>query len=60
MILSISSIKFKFKFKDFPSEIVEIRKGLVKVMKEAKKNGQDTKLVYDKLCINGTRYRPSI
>ena len=24
---------------DFPREIVEIRKGLVKVMKEAKKNG---------------------
>ena len=41
-------------------EIIEIRKGLVKVMKEAKKNGQDTKLVYDKLYINGTRYRPSI
>lgn len=45
---------------DFPREIVEIRKGLVKVMKEAKKKGQDTKLVYDKLYINGTRYRPSI
>ena len=45
---------------DFPREIVEIRKGLVKVMKEAKKNGQDTKLVYDKLYINGKRYRPSI
>ena len=45
---------------DFPREIVEIRKGLVKVMKEAKRKGQDTKLVYDKLYINGTRYRPSI
>ena len=45
---------------DFPREIVEIRKGLLRVMKEAKKKGQDTKLVYDKLYINGTRYRPSI
>jgi len=33
--------------RDFPGEIVEIRKGLVKVMKEAKKKGQDTKVVYD-------------
>ena len=45
---------------DFPREIIEIRKGLVKVMKEVKKNGQDTKLVYDKLYINSTSYRPSI
>ena len=45
---------------DFLREIVEIQKGLVKVMKEAKKKGQDTKLAYDKLYINGTRYRPSI
>ena len=34
---------------DFPREIVEIRKGLVKVMRETKKKGQETKLVYDKL-----------
>ena len=45
---------------DFPREIVEMRKVLVKVMKEARKKGQDTKLVYDKLYMNGTRYRPSI
>ena len=45
---------------NFRREIVKIRKGLVKVMKEAKKKGQDTKLVYDKLYINGTRYIPSI
>ena len=38
----------------------EIRKGLVKVMKQAKKEGQDTKLVYDKLYINGKRYKPSV
>ena len=43
---------------DFPREIVEIRKGLIKAMKEAKKEGHDTKLVYDKLYINGKRYRP--
>ena len=43
---------------DFPREIVEIRKGLIKAMKEAKKEGHDTKLVYDKLYINGRRYRP--
>ena len=43
---------------DFPREIVEIRKGLIKAMKETKKEGHDTKLVYDKLYINGRRYRP--
>ena len=43
---------------NFPREIVEIRKGLIKAMKEAKKEGHDTKLVYDKLYINGRRYRP--
>ena len=42
---------------NFPREIVEIRKGLVKVMKEARKNGQDTKQVYDKLYAStGQRY----
>ena len=45
---------------DFPREIVEIRKDLVKVMKEAKKKGQDTKLVYDKLYIDGRRWLPVI
>ena len=43
---------------DFWREIVEIRKGLIKAMKEAKKESHDTKLVYDKLYINGRRYRP--
>ena len=43
---------------DFPQEIVEVRRGLVKVLKEAKKEGSDAKLVYDKLYINGQRYIP--
>ena len=34
---------------DFPREIVQIRKELVKVLKQAKKDGHDAKLVYDKL-----------
>ena len=38
---------------DFPREIVEIRRGLVRVLKDAKKEGRDAKLVYDKLYING-------
>ena len=44
---------------DFPQEIVEIRKGLIKVLKDAKKEGREAKLVYDKLYIDGRRYRPS-
>ena len=43
---------------DFPREIVEIRRGLVRVLKHAKKEGRDAKLVYDKLYINGQRYIP--
>ena len=43
---------------DFPREIVEIRRGLVRVLKDAKKEGRDAKLVYDKLYINGQRYIP--
>ena len=43
---------------DFPREIVEIQRGLVKVLKDAKKEGPDAKLVYDKLYINGQRYIP--
>ena len=43
---------------DFPPEIVEVRKELIKVIKDAKKNGQNTKLIYDKLYIDGQRYRP--
>ena len=44
---------------DFPREIIEIHKELIKVMKDARRNGQDTKLIYDKLYIDGRRYRPS-
>ena len=44
---------------DFPQEIVEIRKGLIKVLKDAKKEGREAKLVYDKLYIDGRRDRPS-
>ncbi|KAL9964014.1 hypothetical protein ACROYT_G027585 [Oculina patagonica] len=44
---------------DFPREIVEIRRGLVKVLKEAKKKGRDAKLIYDKLYIDGRLYKPS-
>ena len=40
---------------DFPREIVEIRRGLVRVLK---KEGHDAKVVYDKLYINGQRYIP--
>ena len=42
---------------DFPREIVQIRKELVKVLKQAKKDGHNAKLVYDKLYINGKRYQ---
>ncbi|KAK3720305.1 hypothetical protein QZH41_020386 [Actinostola sp. cb2023] len=38
---------------DYPKEIVEIRKSLIPLMKEAKKNGQRAKLVLDKLYIDG-------
>ena len=43
---------------DFPQEIVVIRKELVKIMKGAKKEGREAKLNYDKLYIDGQRYRP--
>ena len=43
---------------DFSREIVEILRGLVKVLKEAKKEGSDAKSVYDKLYINGQKYIP--
>ena len=42
---------------DLPREIVQIRKELVKVLKQAKKEGHDAKLVYYKLYINGKRYQ---
>ena len=44
---------------DFPREIVQIRKELVKVLKQAKKDGHDAKLVYGKLYINSKRYQKS-
>ena len=44
---------------DFPQEIVNIRKGLIKVMKDAKKEGREAKLSNDKLYIDGQRYRPN-
>ena len=43
---------------DFSREIVDILRGLVKVLKEAKKEGSDAKLVYDKVYINGQKYIP--
>lgn len=43
---------------DFPREIVEIQRGLVKVLKEAKNEGPNAKLVNDKLYVNGQRYIP--
>ena len=39
--------------RNFPKEIVEKRKLLVSILKEAKKNGDDARLIYDKLSING-------
>ena len=44
--------------RDFPKEIVEKRKILVPILKDAKKSGHDANLVYDKLYINGQLYRP--
>ena len=44
---------------DFQHEIVDIQKGLIKVMKEAEKEGREAKLNYAKLYIDGQRYRPS-
>ena len=43
---------------DFPPEIGEIRRGLVRGLKDVKKEGRDAKLVYDKLYTNGQRYIP--
>lgn len=34
-------------------------KGLIKVLKDAEKEGRTAKLVYDKLYIDGQRYRSS-
>ena len=43
--------------RDFPKEIVENRKLLVPILKDAKKSGHDANLVYDKLYINGQLHR---
>ena len=43
--------------RDFPKEIVEKRKILVPILKDAKKSGH-ANLVYDKLYINGQLYSP--
>ena len=44
--------------RDFPKEIVEKRKILVPILKDAKKSGHNANLVYDNLYINGQLYRP--
>ena len=44
---------------DFPKEIVDKRKALVPILKDAKKRGQDAKLIFDKLYINGQVYTPT-
>ena len=43
---------------DFPTEIVEKRKLLVPILKDAKKSDHDVNLVYDNLYINGQLCRP--
>jgi len=44
--------------RDFPEEIVDKRRRLVPFLKDTKENGQDAKLIYNKLYINGQRFRP--
>ena len=41
----------------FPPEIFEQRKELIKVMKEKKNSGHRTRLVYNKLYIDGVVYK---
>ena len=43
-----------------PPEIQEKRRELIPVMKEAKKNGIDAKLIRNKLYVNGQLYRPGV
>ncbi|XP_068674397.1 myosin heavy chain, striated muscle-like [Montipora foliosa] len=43
--------------RDFPKEIVEKRKLLVPILKDAKKSGHDAKLIHDKLYNNGQLHR---
>ena len=42
----------------FPKEIVDERRRLVSFLKDAKETGQDAKLIYNKLYINGQRSKP--
>ena len=44
--------------RDFPKEIADERKLLVPILKDAKNNGHDAKLIYNKLLINGQLYKP--
>ena len=44
--------------RDFPKEIVDERRRLVPFLKDAKENGQVAKLIYNKLNINGQRFKP--
>ena len=44
--------------RDFPKEIVDERRRLVPFLKDAKENGQVAKLIYNKLYINGQRFKP--
>ena len=44
---------------NFPKEIINKRKALVPILKDAKKRGQDTKVIFDKLYINGQVYTPT-
>ena len=41
-------------------EIQEKRRELIPVLKEAEKNGNDAKLIRDKLYVNGQLYRPKV
>ena len=44
--------------RDFPKEIVDKRRRLVPFLKDAKENGQVAKLLYNKIYINGQRFKP--
>jgi len=44
--------------RDFPKEIVDERRRLAPFSKDAKENGQVAKLLYNKLYINGQRFKP--
>ena len=42
----------------YPQEIQQKRRELLSIMKEARKAGKETKLIRDKLYINGQLFRP--